>query len=156
MKKNVLPIFCMISVMGIMQSCTKEIEENSSASISDQTIARMALSTTDLVSITASEKSLQTSGSFRIKTNKAAADAFKKGEQTNYPNNSMLVRQAIDEKGNVTGSDIMYKSKADPFAHNGWIWTSLDAAGKVIYNASERGAKCQSCHSGTIGSANGM
>ena len=156
MGKNLLTIFCMISLLEIMQSCTKETEENSSASISDETIARIAQSTTDLVYMTASAKSLQTSGSFRIKMNKAAANAFKNVAQTNYPNNSMLVREAIDEKGNVTGSDIMYKSKADPFAHNGWIWTSLDAAGKVIYNASERGAKCQSCHSGTIGSANGM
>ena len=132
MGKNLLTIFCMISLLEIMQSCTKETEENSSASISDETIARIAQSTTDLVYMTASAKSLQTSGSFRIKMNKAAANAFKNVAQTNYPNNSMLVREAIDEKGNVTGSDIMYKSKADPFAHNGWIWTSLDAAGKVI------------------------
>lgn len=156
MKKNLLSIFCLISLMGIMQSCTKETEESSSTSISDQTIARMAQSSTDLICMTTSNKALQTSSSFRIKMNSAAAEAFRKGDQSNYPNNSLLVREAIDENGNVTGSDIMYRSKSDPNSHNGWIWTRTNSHGEVIYNASERGAKCQSCHSGSVSSANGM
>ncbi len=156
MKKTLLSIFCMISLMGIMQSCTKENEECSSTSISDQTIAQMVMSSPDLVYMTASSKSMQTSGNFRIKMNTTAAAAFKNGGKSNYPNNSLLVREALDENGNVTGSDIMYKSKSDPNAHKGWIWTSLDENGEVIYNASERGAKCQSCHSGNVGSVSGI
>lgn len=142
--------------MAIMQSCTKETNESSSTSISDQTIARVAHSSSDLVYMTASAKSLQTSGNFRIKMNSTAAGSIKSGGQTVYPNNSMLVREALDENGNVTGSDIMYRSVSDPNAHNGWIWTSTDASGEVIYNASERGAKCQSCHNGNISSMSGF
>ena len=134
--------------MGIMQSCTKENEECSSTSISDQTIAQMVQSSSGLVYMTSSAKSLQTPGNFRIKMNSTAAST--------YPNNSMLVREALDQNGNVTGSDIMYRSMSDPNAHQGWIWTSLDENGEVIYNASERGAKCQSCHSGNIVSFNGI
>ena len=142
--------------MGIMQSCTKENEESSSTLISDQTIARIAQSSSDLVYMTASSKSLQTSGNFRIKMNAIAAAAFNNGGKANYPNNSMIVREAMDENGNVTGSDIMFKSSSDPNMHNGWIWTSISSAGEVIYNASERGAKCQSCHNGNVGSVNGI
>ncbi len=156
MKKTLLSIFCLISIMAIMQSCTKETNESSSTSISDQTIARVAHSSSDLVYMTASAKSLQTSGNFRIKMNSTAAGSIKSGGQTVYPNNSMLVREALDENGNVTGSDIMYRSVSDPNAHNGWIWTSTDASGEVIYNASERGAKCQSCHNGNISSMSGF
>lgn len=142
--------------MGIMQSCTKETDESSSTAISDQTIARMTQSSSDLVYMTAASKSLQTSGNFRIKMNSTAASSKMIGGQIVYPNNSMLVREALDENGNVTGSDIMYRSVSDPNAHNGWIWTSIDATGEVVYNASERGAKCQSCHSGNISSVNGF
>ncbi len=156
MKKTLLSIISLISIMGIMQSCTKENEECSSTSISDQTIAQMVQSSSDLVYMTSSAKSLQTPGNFRIKMNSTAASAFRNSGKSTYPNNSMLVREALDQNGNVTGSDIMYRSMSDPNAHQGWIWTSLDENGEVIYNASERGAKCQSCHSGNIVSFNGI
>ena len=142
--------------MGIMQSCTKEKGECGFTTISDQEVARIAHSSSDLVYMTAASKSLQTSGNFRIKMNSTAASSKMIGGQIVYPNNSMLVREALDENGNVTGSDIMYRSVSDPNAHNGWIWTSIDATGEVVYNASERGAKCQSCHSGNISSVNGF
>ena len=103
----------------------KENEECSSTSISDQTIAQMVQSSSDLVYMTSSAKSLQTPGNFRIKMNSTAASAFRNSGKSTYPNNSMLVREALDQNGNVTGSDIMYRSMSDPNAHQGWIWTSL-------------------------------
>ncbi len=156
MKKSLLSIFCLISIMGVMQSCTKDNDSSSSTSISDQTVARMASSSDGMTCLASSSKSLQTVSSFRIKMNSVASKAISNGQQASFPNNSMLVREALDQFGNVTGSDIMYRSEADPHSSNGWLWLSTDANGNVIYNASEKGANCQSCHAGNISSLNGM
>ena len=156
MKKSLLSIICLISVLGVMQSCTKDNDSCSSTNISDQTIARLANSSDGLTCLASSSTSLQTVSSFRIKMNSVASKAINNGLQASFPNNSMLVREALDQNGNVTGSDIMYRSESDPHSSNGWLWLSTDANGNVIYNASEKGAKCQSCHNGSVSSLNGM
>ena len=155
MKNSILSILCIISLAAVMQSCSKEASDNTTASISDQSIARMANSG-DMVSINSSDKTIQTmGGSFRIKMNSVAVKAYKNGT-SNYPNNSILVREALDANGNVTGSDIMFRSENDAHAHNGWIWTSLDGSGNVIYDGSLKGVKCQSCHSGSVSTLAGL
>lgn len=156
MKKSLLSVFCLVSILGFMQSCTKDCDSSSSTSISDQSVARMAKSSTDMICLSGSDKSFQTASSFRIKMNSVASRSYQNGERANFPNNSMVVREALDQNGNVTGSDIMYRSQSDPNAHNGWVWLSSNANGDVVYNASEKGAKCQSCHNGTVSSMNGM
>ncbi|MFN8166183.1 MAG: cytochrome P460 family protein [Bacteroidia bacterium] len=128
---------CLFAGMALMQSCTKETD--SQATVSDQTLSRMASDNSGFTYMPASTMSTS-----KIKMNSIAAAARSTG---NYPSNSMIVKEKYDAQGTLTGYDIMYRSSADHNSSGGWVWTSSDVHGNITYGSENRGASCQNCHS---------
>lgn len=151
MKNKILLLISGFAFVLLLQSCTKEKDSSANTSLSDQSIARIAHSNSDLLLVSTFSK-LSTQSSFRIKMNRIASNSFLSGQKNDFPLNSMIVREAINENGIVTGYDIMYRSSSDLNSSFGWLWTRADGNGNVLISANEKGAQCQSCHNSGTGS----
>lgn len=123
-------------------SCTKDADPE--ANISQNSLSSMATSQEGFVMIRASNS--DNGGQWHIKMNDIAAKAYEEG-CTNFPPNSMIIKEKHDAQGNVTSYGVMYRSTADANSSDGWVWTEFAKNGDVIYNASEMGTNCKSCHS---------
>jgi hypothetical protein len=88
-------------------------------------------------------------GKWNIKMNTIASQAYAKGATT-FPMNSLIVKEKVDQSGKMTGYATMFRTTSDPNSSNGWVWTEYDASGHVIYDASNKGASCQSCHASSL------
>lgn len=155
MNKKLFSILTVIAAIFVMQSCTKEKDDNSTSSLSDQSIARIAQSSNDFEYVNSTARTT-TQSSFRIKMNGVAARAYRAGQTADFPLNSMLVREALNASGEVTGYDIMYRTNSDGNSSHGWVWTQADEDGHVLIGADQKGVQCQTCHSGTVVSFTGI
>lgn len=151
MKNKILLSIFGFAFIILFQSCTKEKDSSANSSLSDQSIARIAHSNNDLLVVSTTNK-LSMQSSFRIKMNRIASNSFLSGKKNDFPLNSMIVREALNDNGIVTGYDIMYRSSSDINSAFGWVWTRADGNGNVLISANEKGAQCQSCHNGRTGS----
>ena len=138
--KNTLLLIALVSFAFV--SCTKDVEDT--AGISDVSLSSMATSP-DGFSVSRASHG-DGNANWTIKMNDVAANAYAKG--LSYPVNSMLVKEKHDESGNVSGYDVMLRTgSAHSGSFNGWMLSSLNAEGEVIFSNGERAANCQSCHS---------
>jgi len=136
--KNTLLLIALVSFAFV--SCTKDVEDT--AGISDVSLSSMATSP-DGFSVS---RTSHGDANWTIKMNDVAANAYAHGLA--YPVNSMLVKEKHDESGSISGYDVMLRTgSTHSGSFNGWVLSSLNANGEVIFTDGERAVNCQSCHS---------
>jgi hypothetical protein len=67
---------------------------------------------------------------------------------SNFPVNSLIVKELYDASESLSLYAILYKQPDHPMADNkGWVWGYINAGGRVVEPAANRGSACSSCHS---------
>src|SRR5687768_2147317 len=107
--KLLLLSFCI--ALFTFSSCTKE--SDCGANISDESVSRLA-SEDGFTFMTSASRLMSTVDSCRIRMNEIAQIAYNNGVRSDFPANSMFVKEKYDAAGNVTGFDIKYRAPADP------------------------------------------
>ncbi len=65
-----------------------------------------------------------------------------------FPNGSLIVKELLDDQSKLSRYAILFKSTGHEDADaNGWVWGYMEADGKVVNSAVDKGAACISCHS---------
>jgi hypothetical protein len=139
MKKYLL----LFIVAGLaITSCTKEAEN--SASISDVTLASLATSGDFQFQRTVNRNE---NARWKIQMNDVSSKVYAEGK-SDYPANSMIVKEKYDASGVVSGYDIMYNAPGDPNSDGEWLYSSVDVHGGIIIGVNNKGTSCKNCHSG--------
>lgn len=128
----------------VLASCSRESDE--STALSDEALISV-VNQTEVLDVGVSIARMK-SQDFRIRMNAIAKNSLSaEGNMSvTYAVNSMLVKEYLNTKGEVTGYDVMYKAPADPNSSGGWLWASYDQDGHPTYSVNLRGANCNSCH----------
>ena len=142
MKKYI--ILLLAGFIGTMVSCTKDTNDDTTMS----TASLSSMSTSSDLSVVRVKNS--DNGKWNIKMNAIASAAYAKS-CSNFPLNSLIVKEKLDAAGNMTGYATMFRTSGDPNSANGWVWTEYASDGHVIYDASNKGVACQSCHAQSAG-----
>jgi len=145
-KPNMKKLYTLIVLATalILTSCSRESDE--STALSDEALITV-VKQTDVLDVGSSIARMK-SQDFRIRMNAVAKNSLSaEGNMSvTYAVNSMLVKEYLNSKGDVTGYDVMYKAPADPNSSGGWLWASYDQDGHPTYGVNMRGATCNSCH----------
>ncbi len=128
----------------VLASCSRESDE--STALSDDALISI-VKQTDVLDVGVSIARMK-SQDFRIRMNAIAKNSLSaEGNMSvTYAVNSMLVKEYLNTKGEVTGYDVMYKAPSDPNSVDGWLWASYDQDGHPTYSVNMRGTNCNSCH----------
>ncbi|MBP6335939.1 MAG: hypothetical protein KA444_10760 [Bacteroidia bacterium] len=142
MKK--LYTFALLSIAFLMVSCSRESDE--STALSNEALVSL-IKQTEATDVDAAVSRINAQN-FRLRMNSIAKNSLAgHGDMAvSYAMNSMLVKEYLNNDGEVTGYDVMYHSPADPNSSDGWLWASYDANGDPTYDVNLRGANCNSCH----------
>ena len=67
-----------------------------------------------------------------------------------FPEGSVIVKELFDDKEKFKRYASLWKNSASPYADSdGWVWGYIDAKGKVIESAENKGVSCIGCHNQT-------
>lgn len=65
-----------------------------------------------------------------------------------FPEGSVIVKELFDDKEKFKRYASLWKNSVSPFADSdGWVWGYIDAKGKVVETAENKGQSCIGCHS---------
>jgi len=151
--KTVLPIV-LCAIIGFSTSCKKDKPEGS-----DLELYQMAKNTSGFTwyknsnsSLNKSDGSGHTEPLLRTRYNSVAAtmldSAGKVKSDAIFPNGSLVVKELLDSQSKLSKYAILFKSSVHEDADaNGWVWGYMEADGKVVNSAAEKGSSCIGCHS---------
>lgn len=65
-----------------------------------------------------------------------------------FPDGSLIVKELLDSQSKLSRYAILLKGSTHEDADaNGWVWGYMEANGKVVSSAADKGSSCISCHS---------
>jgi hypothetical protein len=68
-----------------------------------------------------------------------------------FPHESMVVKELLDNKGNIEVYAVLYKNSTHPNADTkGWVWGYYNKDGTIRISSSLKGKDCNGCHSQSL------
>lgn len=65
-----------------------------------------------------------------------------------FPEESMVVKELLDNSGNIEVYAVLYKKSKHPNADSkGWVWGYYNKDGTVVISSALKGKDCSGCHS---------